>query len=263
MCYNYTMSIDKQTKLNQLLTTLPKGIVLQSFWLAKQGYSSALQQRYRNSNWLLPVGKGAMSKAGDLVTYEGAIYALQQQSNASFHPGGRTALSYLGKAHYLELSMKKAVVFGSDSERLPKWLINHNWEVAIDYHPTAFLPPYLELETYELKNFSIKISGAVRAMMECLYLAPDEQDLMECLQVMEGLNNVRPDQVQTLLEQCQSIKVKRLFLFMAEKVGHSWLKHLKTDKIDLGKGKRSVVKNGVYNDKYQITIPKELAYYGK
>jgi hypothetical protein len=257
------MSIDKQTKLNQLLTSLPTGIVLQSFWLAKQGYSPALQQRYRNSNWLLPVGKGAMSKAGDLVTYEGAIYALQQQSNLSVHPGGRTALSLLGKAHYLELSMKKAVVFGKDKERLPKWFTGYDWGVTIDFHPTAFLPPDLGLEPYDFKNFSIKISGAVRAMMECLYLAPEEQDLMECLQVMEGLNNVRPNQVQALLEQCQSIKVKRLFLFMAEKVGHSWLKYLKTDKIDLGKGKRSVVKNGVYDDKYQITILKELADYGK
>ena len=256
------MSIDKKTKINQLLTTLPTGIVLQSFWLAKQGYSSALQQRYRNSNWLLPVGKGAMSKAGDPVTYEGAIYALQQQSKLSVHPGGRTALSLLGKAHYLELSMKKAVVFGNDNERLPRWFTMHDWGVTIDYHSTAFLPPDAGLEPYKFQNFYIKISGAVRAIMECFYLAPDEQDLMECLQVMEGLNNVRPNQVQALLEQCQSIKVKRLFLFMAEKVGHNWFKHLKTDKIDLGKGKRSVVKNGVYDDKYQITVPKEIADYG-
>ena len=257
------MSTQTQTKINKLLSTLPAGIVLQSSWLTEQGYSLDLQKRYRKSHWLTAIGTGAMIRNSDQVTLEGAVYTLQKQSSLSVHPGGRTALSYLGKAHFLELSTKKVSLFGLRTEYLPKWFTGYDWGVTIDYHPTAFLPPDLGLEPYEFKSFSIKISGAVRAMMECLYLAPEEQDLMECLQVMEGLNNVRPNQVQVLLEQCQSIKVKRLFLFMVEKVGHSWLKYLKTDKIDLGKGKRSIVKNGVYDDKYQITIPKELADYGK
>ena len=257
------MSTESPTKINQLLSSQPFGVVLQSNWLTTQGYSADLQKRSRKGNWLQSRGTGAMLRAGDHVGYEGGIYALQGQSFLSVHPGGLTALSYLGKAHYLEFSKKKVIVFGARKDHLPKWFTNHNWGVTIDYHPTDFLPTDLGLELHEFKNFSISISGAVRAIMECIYLAPDKQDLMECLQVMEGLNNVRPNQVQALLEQCQSIKVKRLFLFMAEKVGHSWLKHLKTDKIDLGKGKRSVVKNGIYDAKYQITIPKVLAEYGK
>ena len=35
------------------------------------------------------------------------------------------------------------------------------------------------------------------------------------------------------------------------------------EKIDFGKGKRSVVKNGVYVSKYKITVPKELEEHGK
>jgi len=256
------MSINKHSKINHLLTAYPVGIVLQSSWLSQQGYSSALQQRYRNSNWLQPIGKGAMAIAADKIEYEGAVYALQQQSNLSIHPGGITALSYLGKAHYLQLSIKNVHLFAGANERLPKWVSAYNWGLDINYHASDFLPPSLGLEPYELKNFSINISGAIRAIMECLYLAPAQQDLLECLQLMEALNNIRPNQAQALLQQCQSIKVKRLFLFMAEKVGHSWFKHLHLDKIDLGIGKRSIVKNGVYDGKYQITIPKELAEYG-
>lgn len=45
---------------------------------------------------------------------------------------------------------------------------------------------------------------------------------------------------------------------MAEKAGHSWFKYIKYDKIDLGKGKRSVVADGIYVPKYEITVPKEL-----
>jgi hypothetical protein len=94
--------------------------------------------------------------------------------------------------------------------------------------------------------------------MECLYLAPEKFDLVECYELMENLNDLRPSLVQELLEACTSIKVKRLFLFMAERHNHSWFKHINLSKIDMGKGKRSLVKDGLYVSKYQITIPKTL-----
>ena len=34
--------------------------------------------------------------------------------------------------------------------------------------------------------------------------------------------------------------------------------YLDLKKLDLGSGKRSLVKNGVYIDKYKITVPKEF-----
>ena len=76
--------------------------------------------------------------------------------------------------------------------------------------------------------------------------------------MMEGLNNLRPKSVQKLLEDCTSIKVKRLFLYMADKAKHEWLNFVELDKVDLGSGKRSIVSDGVYIPKYQITVPKEL-----
>ena len=95
--------------------------------------------------------------------------------------------------------------------------------------------------------------------MECLYLAPKLQPLLEVFELMEGLNNLRPAAVQTLLEGCTSVKVKRLFLYMVNKADHEWLKFVNLDKVDLGSGKRSIVSDGVYVSKYQITVPRELA----
>lgn len=40
---------------------------------------------------------------------------------------------------------------------------------------------------------------------------------------------------------CHSVKVKRLFFF-AERHGHAWLKRLDRQAIDLGRGKRMLVK---------------------
>jgi hypothetical protein len=251
------------TKINQLLQDQPLGVVLLSSWLASQGYSTDLQKHYRKTQWLQSVGKGAQIRAGDSVGYEGAIYALQKQSELTIHPGGRTALSLLGKAHYLELNSTKVVLFGASGEKLPTWFKNHDWGVEPDYHETSFLSPDLGFTEVVVKSFSIKVSGAARALMECLYLAPLKQELMECFELMEGLNNLPPKQVQALLENCQSVKVKRLFLYMAEKANHSWFKHLNLTGLDLGSGKRSIVKNGVFIGKYGITVPKELEDYGK
>ena len=126
-------------------------------------------------------------------------------------------------------------------------------------HHTNFLPPGIGLVDVESKSFSVKASGSARALMECLYLAPEKFELVEAYQIMEGLNTLRPGTVQHLLEKCRSVKVKRLFLYMAERSGHAWVKHLDLTKIELGCGKRSMAEGGIYVPKYQITVPKELA----
>ena len=94
--------------------------------------------------------------------------------------------------------------------------------------------------------------------MECLHLAPQYYDITDLYYVIELLSILSPKNVQRLLEECRSVKVKRLFLFMAEKARHAWFEALALDRIDLGRGKRVFAKGGVYNKKYQITIPAEL-----
>ena len=246
------------TKINKLLTSQPQGTVMLSSWLVEQGYSHDLQQRYKKGGWLESVGTGAFIRKNEHVKFHGAIYALQNQAGFSIHPGGRTALSLLGKAQYIELISGNIVLFGGAGEKLPAWFKHYDWGVNTEYHSTSFLKQDIGFTEMDAGNFTIKISNAARAMMECLYLSPDKQDLVESYELMEGLNNLSPQLVQSLLENCQSIKVKRLFLYMAEKAKHPWLAYLDLTKIDLGKGKRSIVKNGAYIEKYGITVPKEL-----
>ena len=133
------------------------------------------------------------------------------------------------------------------------------WGIKLELCRTDFLPHDVGLVDVDSKTFSVKASGSARALMECLYLAPEKFDLMEAYQIMEGLTTLRPTKVQQLLEQCRSVKVKRLFLFMAEHAGHPWVKHLDLTKIETGAGVRSLADGGVYVPKYQITIPRELA----
>ncbi len=250
--------MDRGTKLNHLLQQIPSGAVLLSSWLFKKGYSYELQQRYRNSGWLISIGKGAMRINGQNLTLDGAIYALQKQADKKIHIGGRTALSILGLAHYLEISARETILFSSQVKKLPEWIKNNTWDKKPLLITTSFLPPDKGLTEFEELNFRLKISEPARAIMECIELSPDRFDLNEVSTLMEGLNMLKPGSVQSLLESCRSFKVKRLFLYFAEKAGHSWFKYLNLNNINLGSGKRSIVKNGSFVPGYQITLPKNL-----
>lgn len=91
-------------------------------------------------------------------------------------------------------------------ENLPVWFRKREWEVEVVYHTTSMLPPETGLIDYTAGNFDIRISGAARAMMECLYLADDQTSLKECYELMEGLNNLVPQQVEALLKQFSESK---------------------------------------------------------
>ena len=253
--------MEKQQKINKLLQSQPAETVFLSSWLAQNGFSSQLINRYRKSKWLYSLGNGAWIRVGEKATYQSAIYALQNQSNLTIHLGGKTALSLLGKAHYLELNKQQIMLFGATEEKLPTWFTNYQWGVKINFYRSSFLPSKLGLQLLKVEAFDLQISDPIRAFLECLYLAPKKQGLIECYEIMEGLNNLRPKQVQNYLEQCNSIKVKRLFLYMADKANHQWFKFIDLKNINLGKGKRSFGNNGVYISKYSITVSKELVNY--
>jgi len=252
------MRADISSKLNRLLSSQPSGVVLCSSWLVENGYSLDLQQRYKKSQWFESIGAGALIRYGDHVDYLGGVYAMQTQLGLSLHPGGKTALGLQGKAHYLELSPKHVQLFGAHGEHVPMWFKKQDWSVNVKYTLSNLLPAEIGLAEIPHKQFTVKVSEPARAIMECLYLAPKSQSLLEAYELMEGLNNLRPASVQKLLEACNSIKVKRLFLYLAEKANHDWMKYLDLNRVNLGSGKRAIVANGVYVAKYQITVPKEL-----
>jgi hypothetical protein len=64
--------------------------------------------------------------------------------------------------------------------------------------------------------------------------------------------------LQRLLAGCHSVKVKRLFFYFADRHSHAWLKRLDRKAVDLGEGKRMLVRGGKLDKTYQITVPGDL-----
>jgi hypothetical protein len=248
----------KDNKLKRLLEEHVPGTVLLASYLEKIGISHDLQKYYRRSGWLNSIGTGAFIRPKETVGWQGALYGLQTQANMQVHVGGLTALSLHGLNQYLRLWFETVSLFSPQKIKLPAWFKAFNWNSTITHVKTSMLPPSLGLVNFEEKNFSIRISSPERAILECIFLAPDKLDLVECYQIMEGLTNLRPKLMEELIEACTSVKVKRLFLYMAEKAGHQWLSFMDLSDISLGEGDRSIVTGGVYISHYRISVPKEL-----
>jgi predicted transcriptional regulator of viral defense system len=253
------MATHNETKLKTLFKLLQPNNVLTATLLDSKGVSRHLRKYYLESGWLEPLGRGAYKKPDDKVEWQGAVNALQKQLKIEAHVGGLSALTLHGYSHYLRLSKEILYLFSSRRTRLPKWFTDYNWGVELFHKPTVFLPENIGIKETEVKGINVNVSTPERAILECLYLAPQHIDLVECYQVFEGLANLKPNLLTELLFASNSIKVKRLFLYLAEKANHQWLNFLNIDDIDKGVGDRMITKNGVYNAKYGITIPKELA----
>lgn len=252
------MSLENSSKIQKVLQSWPAGTVNTSVWFSGLGVSAQLLKKYTANNWLQSLAKGAYIKMGDQVSWQGGLYAMQSQSKLHVHAGALTALSLQGYAHYVRFGAETVFLFSPQKTSLPAWFRNHDWGQAVHHTKTAILPPDLALTDFQVGQFSIKIATPERAFLECLHLSPETVDLVECYQVMEGLTTLRPKVLQSLLEQCGSIKVKRLFLYMATKASHDWIKRLDSTKFDLGTGARTIGKGGVYVSQFELTIPEEL-----
>jgi hypothetical protein len=252
------MSIQNYNKLQMVLANWIPKTVGTSSWLGGLGISPQLVKRYVESRWIEPIGQGAFKKLNETLEWQGALNALQMQMELPVHLGGPSAIAFQGSSHYARMGKETVFLFTPLKVHLPKWFYEYDWGQPIVHVKTESWPSYSGTNIYPYGDMKICVSTVERAILECLYLSPKQFDLLECYQIMEGLQGLRPTLMQDLLESCRSIKMKRLFLFMADKANLPVMKYLKLNNIDLGKGDRAIVQHGRYNAKYGLILPKEL-----
>jgi hypothetical protein len=253
------MSNEKKSKINRLISQWPRGTVGAASYLNPLGFSYDLLTRYKKSGWIQSFGRGAYTLFGDKVEWPGALYALQAQLGLNIHAGGKTALELKGYAHYLPPQQDRIFLYGSQGQILPAWFKGERLGVHIVMTRTNLFPQKTRegFSEFRREGFSVRISSPERAAMEMLHLVPGKLTFDESLLIMENLVSLRSEVVQRLMEMCRSIKVKRLFMYLAEKTEHPWLAQLDLSRVDFGKGKRLIIQNGRYDTKYRITVPRD------
>lgn len=248
------------TKINNLRRQTPSNGVMLTSWLEDSGFSRSELSDYVESGWLERIYTGVYKFVGDFPTIYGVLGSYGIQNNMKYHIGAASALELKGFSHYVSLGKPIAVVFAPVRPSLPKWIGDADLDMQLVSVSTKIFGEY-GIEQMDYQGLPIKISSPERAIMECLSLTPKHYNLMDVYYLFEMLTSLRSSMVQQLLESCTSVKVKRLFLYMAEKSRHRWFAKLDLSRINLGSGTRSFEKGGVKNAKYDIVIPKELAEY--
>lgn len=236
----------------------PKGTVATLKWFYSQGGYQQLIDSYRKAPWVTRIGSGAYVQYGDQVSLPGGVYALQSQLGLPVHIGGKTALELFGAGHNIQLGNTAAFyLFASGRTRLPAWFTNHSWEDELRYKVMNLFKsdPDAGLIEFDMASFSVKGAGPERAIIEMCALTPDIHSFEETGHFMESLLALRVETVQYLMEICGSKKAKRLFLYFADQNNMPWFHKLNIKAIDLGKGRRALAANGVFNKDYLITVP--------
>lgn len=257
------MDAESGKKLKNLLAAIPSGGIVTSATLGELGISHGLARNYVTNGWLHRIGVGAYRRPHETPTWQAAVHALQTQLHLPVHVAALTALAAEGASHYVRLSRDRVFLFSTPPKTSPpRWFKDHDWAADIVYTQSKLLPEELGLRSLDYSGFPLNASSPERAILESLHLAPATIDLVECSHVLEGLLSLRPKLMQELLESCNSIKVRRLFLYLATRSNLPVIKHLDLARISLGSGARAIVPDGVYDARFQMMLPKELVMHG-
>lgn len=235
------------------LINTPNGVVLTSTWLKRQGFSKDLLKVYRKNGSIFSIARGAFLKVNDVPTIEGAIYALQRDGY-DLHVGGRSALSrYHNIWQYLR-KYKTVELYPTTKKTLPQWFksVFHNDYEFLNAH---FLLTDDGIEKQSTGyGFDIDVSCQERAFLELLYGCPERTSVQEAYELLELMPSMRPKLLQKLLENCSSIKVKRLFLYLVSVLKPDWADRIDVSQINLGTSVYKIEADGQYNKKFQIII---------
>lgn len=246
------------TKINKLRQQTPPNGILLTSWLEKSGFSRSEISQYMKSEWLQRISTGVYQFTGDTPSLYGILASYQKQADLKYHIGAASALELKGFSHYIAMGKPTAVVFSPIRPPLPKWLNDAELDMNLAEVSSKVIGD-TGIEQMDYLGQTLTVSSPERAIMECILLSPSRYDLTDVYYLMEMLTSLRVSLVQLLLESCTSVKIKRMFLYMAEKARHRWFARLDLSRISLGSGTRSFAKGGVKVNAYDIVIPKELA----
>ncbi|MGI9251175.1 MAG: type IV toxin-antitoxin system AbiEi family antitoxin domain-containing protein [Pseudohongiellaceae bacterium] len=269
----------KRNKLNHLAGILPEGLLADSAWLERHGYARSLRSYYVANGWLQRPVRGLFRRPRGELGWEQVAISLQALMSCSVTVGGATALYLQGYAHYVPHTLKHIYLYSDD--KLPSWLyhldleqqfivrnrqrlfsvdnpLGDNWDLDVKTNHDAVLKGGFRVLHWGQWQWPLVVSTPERAYLELLDELPKHEEFHNADVLMEGMVDIDPFRMQELLEQTKSVKVKRLFFLYADRHNHAWWKHIKRDRIDLGQGKRSLVKHGKLHPQYKITVPDEF-----
>ncbi len=272
---NSTVSPDDGAKgayKQSLKALLPYGMLATKKWLAEQGLSAHALDNAVKTDTLLLLASGVYSQYSRSVSWEGVVASMQRMEKGSAEAvppvvvGGLTALGLSGLSQYLSLGNTPHIHLYAQG-KLPTWLARLSLPVKFEGHGTSKLWPetllkdkaFIREHEWETELPPAYFSCPEKAILELLMDLPDAVTFEHADELMQGLVNLSPRKLEKLLKACKSVKVKRLFFWLAKRQSYPWFGKLDVADYDLGSGKRVIAKGGKLDTDYLITVPSHMA----
>ncbi len=255
----------------QLLDLVPYGLVATRRWLLRAGMSRSALDNQIKSGQLLSLRPGVYVRPGTRLVWQGVVCSLERMG-ADLVVGGATALEEQGRAPELPLSGRRLIQLHGLDPLLP-WANRLELPATFSRKSTAWLtdPPadgaaegqprssFLTTASPWGDGFrTIRISTPERALFELLKEVPQSVSFERAERFLEGLSDLSPRRLHLLLRHTPSVKIRRLFFWLAERQGHPWARAFRPDDFDLGRGKLALAKGGRFVSRYGITVPASM-----
>lgn len=271
-------SQQRREKLKPLLNEVPAGFLVDAAWLVARKIDRKSILNYQRRGWLQKVARSVYRRPFSETENPDAklgwkipVLSMQRLLNCDIHVGGRTALSIQGFTHYLPLGDEERVfLYGKPPSWLKRLPDAARYEVrtralfkgsktGIDNADVSLANDATDNELSQSPwRWPLTVSSPERAILEMLNELPGHESFHIVDTVFEGLVNLRPKLLMSLLTQCQSVKVKRLFFVFADKHAHTWRNYVSPEEIDLGSGPRALIKGGRFHPHYGISVPEDF-----
>ena len=267
----HSCDLKKGTYRQLLKALLPYGMLATKKWLTTQGLTTHSIDNALKSGTLISLANGVYSHYSHTLSWEGIIASMQHMdmNNVNKLPamvvGGTSALSLSGLSHYLPLSSTPHIHLYTKGP-LPSWLKRLSVPMEFERHSIKTIWPesllndtsFIKLHKWNIDLPPVYFSCPEKALLELLVDLPDIVSFEHADELMQGLVNLSPRKLDRLLLACKSVKVKRLFFWLAKRQDYLWFNKLNVEDYDLGSGNRVVAKQGKLNTDYLITVPSHM-----
>lgn len=251
------------SKINWLVSHTTSGALVLQPWLLENGISYSLAQKYTKSGWLKKLSAGVYyrpdPKNGKQPDWADAVQALVEQLHLSIHISGLSSLTHQGLSHYLSMQSDSVWVGVRKKQSLPKWFRefpDQSWLYCSNNKLSELLEN--DFTTALVDGRTLRVSKPELAAYEVVDSIGKHISFEHAAELFQGLVNLSPRKVQSLLVRSQAVQTNRIFLFLSHYHDHQWANHLDESQIELGSGKRQVVADGRYDERYKITVPDSL-----
>lgn len=244
------------SKINQILAQWTPRDVHTLRWFKHFEVEQRLAFQYAQSGTLRKIGEGVFVRPNDELYWPAAVRAMQEELGLNLHVSGLTALSLQGLSHQV---LAGGVIELTTYSRatLPAWVRKNDWGVAFRLKQSRMFKTPLSFIGQDMKDLVIRVSPRELAFLEYIVVSDLTYSFSSLEDQLVSLRTMQSTVLQKLLEECSSVKVKRVFLYLSRELEMPYYKKLDLTRMNLGSGKRVVVEGGQLDPDFQITVPRK------